>query len=72
MQDSETGECLLKDGHTGEHLVTTCLGYYLWIPLEDFCVEDGRVCDCEHIECYTYRNISDAEAQQILNENGAD
>lgn len=61
----DTGECLLKEGHEGEHLVRTFYGYYLWLPLEYPC--EG--CDCEGIDCYTYRRIPSARAEQILAKN---
>ena len=69
--EGESGGCLLKDGHPGEHLVRTSEGYYLWIPEENFCTDDGKVCDCDFIECYVYWHISDEDADSILVTHGA-
>jgi hypothetical protein len=72
LYGGDDGECLLREGHDGEHLVKTKRGYYLWQFQEDFCVDsEGAVCDCDYIECYAYRVIPDSEAQKILAEHGA-
>ncbi len=71
VEDGEDGECLLKKGHEGEHLVETSEGFYLWYPQEWFCEEDGKVCDCDFTECYIYQHIPDAQAKQILAKDGA-
>lgn len=72
LDDGDTGECLLRKGHAGEHLVKTSGGYYLWLPEDNFCVDDeGKVCDCDFIECYVSRNITDARANQLLAKDGA-
>lgn len=71
VRDGEIGECLLKKGHEGEHLVKTSDGYYRWCPQEWFCEEDGKVCDCDFIECYIYQHISKKQAKRILAKDGA-
>lgn len=70
VDDGDCGECLLREGHTGMHLVKTSMGYYVWTPDDNFCVIDCRVCDCDYIECYVYRNITDADAQELLRKHG--
>ena len=71
IEDNELGECLLKEGHDKEHLVKTRDGYYLWRPQDNYCWEDGKICDCDFIECYFYQPISDAQARRILAKDGA-
>lgn len=72
LSGSENGKCLLKKGHEGEHLVKTSEGYYLWRPEENFCTDsEGKVCDCDYIECYIYQQISNAQAKRMLAKNGA-
>lgn len=69
--DEQMPECLLKEGHEGEHLVHTSRGYFLWSPREEFCVDsEGVVCDCDWIECYTYTRISENDAKKLLAEIG--
>lgn len=70
LDDGDLGACLLKEGHEGEHLVNAQRGYYLWIFEENFCIDDGKVCDCDFIECYVYRNITRAQAKKIIAKNG--
>lgn len=70
--DDGIGECLLKRGHKDEHLVKTSMGYYLWCPEEEFCRNsEGKICDCDFIECYVYQYISDAQAKKLLAKDGA-
>lgn len=70
LYNGESGECLLREGHQGEHLVLTELGYYVWMIQEWYCINDGQVCDCECIECYTYSNISDELAAEMIKAYG--
>lgn len=70
----DSGECLLATGHAGDHLVKTYIGYYLWQSQQHFCTakeageEEGAddLCSCDYPECYDYRNVSDAEAAELL------
>ena len=71
LGEHDNGECLLKESHAGEHLVKTPEGYYLWRPQDNYCWEDGKICDCDFIECYVYGHISDARAKKILAKDGA-
>ncbi len=66
LDKGDCGECLLHEGHTGEHLIKTDIGFFLWQPQEDFCFTDGRVCDCDYVECYVYHPIADKEAHKLL------
>ena len=66
VDDGDSGECLLSEGHEGEHLVKTARGYFLWIPDENFCMTDGKVCECDYIECYIYWSITNKSAKELL------
>ncbi len=64
-------ECLLEDGHEGDHLILTQRGQYVrWLPYREPC---GEVCECAEdtstlgYECFTYSKISNKEAQALLN-----
>ena len=53
--------CLFQQGHQDNHLVTTNDGnYILWYPLDE--------CFCDKIpcECFTFQNITEAEAHKLL------
>lgn len=70
--DDEDGECLLKEGHEGWHLVKTSEEYHLWQPQEEYCRDSkDKICGCEYIECYVSQHITDAEAKKILAKDGA-
>jgi len=68
-EDRES-ECLLPYGHNGYHLNKLCEGGYIsWGG--DSCDEDCGWCG----ECFNYREISEAEALEILedpNKNNSD
>lgn len=67
FNEDGTPECLLHEGHTGDHLVHTQNGYFLWRAEENYCIDsEGNVCDCDYIECYTFCEITEDEAGRLL------
>jgi hypothetical protein len=69
--------CLLEGGHKGVHLVKILehgqhWQYYLWEA--DECASDDEggcyAAGQDYCECFTYRPVSDAEAQEILAQSG--
>jgi hypothetical protein len=63
-------ECLLEEGHKGEHLILTKRSrYFVWASYTDPCGDD---CECVKdmsylgYECFTYGEISNEQAQKLL------
>lgn len=62
-EDNKILECLLPKSHDDEHLVKLKNGcYFLWQPDE----ECGGECGEEFCECFTYHEITAAEAEGLL------
>jgi hypothetical protein len=63
--DSEVVDCLLEDGHCGEHLSRLSDDrYILWHPDEECtdCYEAGE----EYCDCFIWWEISEEQMRQLL------